>query len=291
VRESTDKPDAYLTIEQGSEVREARRLEEILVKVDGVLVRSTTSPTRRTRLEPLPACLDYAVRLGRHLRAPPVTFQYAAADNAFSNYVTWTPSRTDIRKFDKPNNDTIGDTFDVNGDGFPDIVRYDVDAKDHWDVWLHTADGYPSGAGDNVDYAVPSGWAIRNNDVTLSDQSPNTKTAPMDFNADGYVDFLRADGDGLLEFRLNNGSAFASSTTAWNLAGFPRSSPASTSGTSGIPMTEARRSSSRASWTSMGTRGLTSSSGRSPVTCGTGVSGGTPGPALWIVISGGSIRT
>ena len=39
ILEANDKPDAYLTIEQGSEVREARRLSEIQVKVNGNLAR------------------------------------------------------------------------------------------------------------------------------------------------------------------------------------------------------------------------------------------------------------
>jgi YD repeat-containing protein len=224
IPEGTDKPDMYLTIEQGSEVQESRRLSEIQIKVtdeDGlpVLARKyklnyvMNEIGNRSLLSSITQYGDDGVST-----LPPVTFDYLRPDNGFGDFVPWTPYRTDIRKFDKTLNDTIGDTFDVNGDGLPDIVRYDVDAKDHWDVWLNRGDSFPSGAGDNVDYQIPSGWAIRNNDVPTDSTSPNnTKTAPMDINGDGYVDFLRAEGKGQLQFRLNNGSDFSNTTTSWPL--------------------------------------------------------------------------
>ena len=63
---------------------------------------------------------------------------------------------------------------------------------------------------DNVDWAIPKGWAIRNSDIANSDHAPHTKTSPMDFNGDGYIDFLQAQGDNLLTIRTGNGAGFNS---------------------------------------------------------------------------------
>ncbi|MDP2753936.1 MAG: SpvB/TcaC N-terminal domain-containing protein [Nitrospirota bacterium] len=165
VRES--KPDAFLIIDQGSEVYDAYRLSEIQVKVNGSLARKykLSYALNETQNKSL---LTFITQYGADGTSslPPVKFQYTSLNNGFSEGAEWsTPGTKDIRTVDKDKNDTDGDTFDVNGDGLPDIVRFDETQAVHnnWDVWLNTGAGF---SGNQLTWSVPKGWSIRNNDVS-----------------------------------------------------------------------------------------------------------------------------
>lgn len=218
ILETADKPDMYLVVEHGSEVREARRLSEIRISVDGTVVRPyklnyVMNYVQNKSL--LSSITQYGTDGTSSL--PPVKFEYIQLDDThrgFGASQEWnTPGEKVIRKVDIEHNDTIGDTFDVNGDGLPDIVRFDTEGDDHWDIWLNNGLGFSE---TNLKWTVPSDWAIRNNDVCTESQSPNTKTSPMDINQDGYIDFLRADGDGKLEISQNDSTKFVSKPS-WDL--------------------------------------------------------------------------
>jgi YD repeat-containing protein len=209
------RADAYLVMEQGSEVLEKKRLNKISVKVDNSLVREyrltydTNEAGNRSRLISI-------TQFGSDGTSslPPVTFTYKTLDMGFNNSATWdTPGtgRMDLTTVDKDENDVDGDTFDVNGDGRPDIVRVQKTqaVHDNWEIWLNTGTGFSS---NHIIWPIPKDWSIVNRNVTTSSQSPDTKTSPLDLNRDGYVDLVRADGDGNLEYVLNSGGATLQST-------------------------------------------------------------------------------
>ncbi|OGW40465.1 MAG: hypothetical protein A2Y97_04355 [Nitrospirae bacterium RBG_13_39_12] len=213
IRES--KPDAYLIIDQGSEVYDTYRLSEIQIKVNGSLARKyklayTQNETQNKTL--LTSITQYGADGVSSL--PPVKFQYKAVDKGFGPETSWnTRGSKDIRKFDGPDggSDTVGDTFDVNGDGLPDMVRSN---DDYWDVWINNGQGFPE---DSVTWPIPYGWKIRDvNEYVLNDKAPNTKSSPIDINGDGYVDFLWADKTYNLKVMINSGSSFTS-VPDWNL--------------------------------------------------------------------------
>jgi len=218
------KPDAYLVIDQGSEVYDAFRLKEITISLNGGLVRKYALNYALNEIGTrslLTAITQYGSDGTTSL--PPVKFEYKSLDAGFNNYIEWnTPAEKVIRKVDNNHNDTIGDTFDVNGDGLPDVVRYDETQAvyDNWNVWLNTGSGFSETA---LTWHIFKDGAIRNNNVLQCEPEyddevdPNTKTAPMDINNDGYIDFLKADGDGKLEFRINSGSNFSDTTNSWTL--------------------------------------------------------------------------
>ena len=146
VREA--KPDAYLMIEQGSEVLDSYRLSEIQIKVNNALVRKyklgyvMNQAGNKSLLASITQYGDDGVTA-----LPPVKFSYNAPGNGFNDATRWnTPGsgKKDIRTVDTANNDITGDTFDVNGDGLPDIVRYQTTqaVHDNWQVWLNTGSGF-----------------------------------------------------------------------------------------------------------------------------------------------------
>jgi YD repeat-containing protein len=212
--EPADKPDSYFSIEQGSENQEARRLAEILVKVDGSLVRKyklgyTVNEAQNRSL--LTAITQYGADGVSSL--PPVTFSYKAMDKGFKDGVQWaTPDNRWIRKTDS-SNDVVVETFDVNGDGLPDLVSYDAD---HWDIWLNNKTGFAA-SGQNQKWTTPATWNIRNVEMAVDEKvGANTKSGPIDMNRDGLVDFVFANGNSTMQVMLNNGSSFNGSV-AWNL--------------------------------------------------------------------------
>ncbi|WP_136525967.1 toxin TcdB middle/N-terminal domain-containing protein [Geomonas ferrireducens] len=209
ILEDSDKPDAYLTIEQGSETREARRLSEIQVKVNGSLVRKYKLGYGLNEVQNR-SLLTSITQYGADgvTALPPVMFQYKGLDKGFSNPINWTsPGGRWIRKVTDPatSNDIVTDTFDVNGDGLPDLIDYDgYNAR--WNIWLNTAKtGFAS---TNIQWGVPK-WSIRDTNIyILNQQAPDTKSLPIDINRDGYVDFLYADGHSNIEIMLNDGNGF-----------------------------------------------------------------------------------
>lgn len=222
VLEAPDKPDMYLTIEQGSELREARRLSEIQVKVSGALVRTYR--------------LGYAMNEGqnRSLLAaitefgtdgvsslPPIRFGYEALNKSFGPATSWATPAGDwyLRKIDG-DSDLINDVFDVNGDGYPDLVKYA--GGNNWDIYFNNkaGTGFSTTAARWVNPTLVAGeeWEIRDIQTYIPGQdSADTKSAPMDFNRDGYVDYIRAHETTTLKIAYNDGSAYKS-VSSWPLA-------------------------------------------------------------------------
>lgn len=203
ILEDSDKPDMYLTIEQGSEAIEAKRLKEIRVSVDGKLARrySLIYDVNKAQNRSLLASITQFGNDGTSM-LPPIKFQYNSLNQAFGDEQNWsTPGERWIRANSDSN--VVVDTFDINGDGLPDLVSFD---NDHWDIWFNNGTGFVS---DNKKWPVPSDWYIRNVrkwEGGSSDPAPNTKSAPIDMDGDGYVDFAWADKDTTITVRRNMGN-------------------------------------------------------------------------------------
>ncbi|MBI5676157.1 MAG: VCBS repeat-containing protein [Nitrospirae bacterium] len=213
------KPDAYLMIEQGSEVYDAYRLSEIQIKVNGSLARKYKLAYKLNETQNK-SLLSSITQYGADgvTALPPVKFEYKVADKGFNEGVNWaTPGERRIRKTDG-DNDTVIDTFDVNGDGLPDFVEYDGNNY-LWNIWFNNKNGFNAS---NVAWSVPSspdgGWDIRDvEQYIVGQQSPDTRSAPMDLNNDGYVDFLWSDHTNVMRFKINNGTGFSPTTHSWTL--------------------------------------------------------------------------
>jgi len=210
------KPDAYLVIDQGSEVTDAYRLKEISISVNGSLVRKYAFTYTLNEIQSR-SLLTSITQFGSDgtTALPPVRFEYKALDKRFGGETSWnTRGKKDIRTTDD-DNDTTADTFDINGDGLPDLINND---REYWDVWINSGAGFPE---DSVQWPIPSGWEIRDVE-SMPDHTPNTRSCPIDINRDGYSDFLWADGNTTLRMAINNnGSGFSGVTsmalpvTAW----------------------------------------------------------------------------
>jgi len=77
---------------------------------------------------------------------------------------------------------------DVNGDGYPDLVRAHVsaDGVDRRDTWLNTGSGFPAESQSDPRYTLPEEvWSY-------SDDEPKTKATFADLDGDGVADFAKA---------------------------------------------------------------------------------------------------
>lgn len=224
VLEGADREDMYLTSEQGSETREARRLSEIRVKLNGALVRKyrlayTMNEARNRSL--LATITEFASDGTTSL--PPVRFSYEATNKSFAAATPWAMPGGDwyVRKIDG-DSDITNDVFDVNGDGYPDLVQ--GTGTYTWNIyWNNKAGtGFTGGTPWTNLPVLVSGeeWEIRDVQSYIAGQeSPDTKSAPMDFNKDGYVDYIRAHETRTLKIAYNNGNGFNSIPVGtWSLA-------------------------------------------------------------------------
>ena len=213
VREDTDRPDSYLTVDQGSETRMSRRLRAIRVLVDGALVREyvfgygvNETGTRSLLTSITPIGNDGTSAL------PPTRFDYQALNRSFGPEQRWEVPGSGrwIRRTDN-DADARDDTFDVDGDGLPDLVDLASDAA--WGVARNTGAGFaPSEI-----WTIPAGWDIRDVEQYIpGEQSADTRSAPMDFNHDGRPDHVYADRAHYeIQYVLNTGSGFADVQHLW----------------------------------------------------------------------------
>ena len=127
-----DKPDAYLVMDQGSEVLDSYRLKEILVSIDGSLINKYVLSYSLNEIQSR-SLLSLITQYGSDgiTALPPVRFNYRSLDKSFDSETSWaTPGERWLRTTDE-DNDNIVDVFDVNGDGLPDLVSYE---PYHWDI-------------------------------------------------------------------------------------------------------------------------------------------------------------
>jgi YD repeat-containing protein len=207
-----DKPDPYMTIDQGSEVIDKYRLSEIRISVNGVLARKYAfaySLNEAQNKSLLTTITQYGADGVSAL--PPVKFEYKTLDKGFNAERSWgTQGERWIRKVDS-DNDVVVETFDVNGNGLPDLISYD---GDHWDVWFNNRTRFVE---PSVRWSVPSEWDVRDVEKYIeNDQAPDRRSSPIDIDRDGLVDFLWAHDSTVLQVKKNTGSGFAS-TVNWSL--------------------------------------------------------------------------
>uniref|UniRef100_UPI004056EA5E toxin TcdB middle/N-terminal domain-containing protein n=1 Tax=Candidatus Electronema sp. TaxID=2698783 RepID=UPI004056EA5E len=185
-----NNPYAYLTVSQGSEEKFTQRLKSVSVSVQGKLVRRYDLSYQSNEIGSN-SLLTAITTVGADGAStlPPVRFSYKPLTTGFDTGRAWGNSAgVPIMETDD-DSDTVKDLIDVNGDGLPDRVQH----KDStWKIRLNNGSGFD--AGETV-WGIPSSkWAIRQ--VHTPDENKeeaNTRTAPMDVNRDGYIDFVCAD--------------------------------------------------------------------------------------------------
>ena len=225
ILEPTDRPDSYITIEQGSETREARRLGAILVTVDGALARkygfTYVDNTAKNR-----SLLSSITQYGSDgvSALPPVRFEYKELVKSFGTAQTWpTPGEGKYIRKAESDGDIYYDTMDIDGDGLPDYVKYRdcSDGLGCWSVWKNTGSGFSAST---QTWKIPeSRNAIRQIKDIRSEpgEASNTRSAMFDINRDGLIDLVWADGGSQLRTGINNGNGTFSlsskslPTTAW----------------------------------------------------------------------------
>ena len=185
-----NNPFAYLTINQGSEERFTQRLKSVSVSVQGKLVRRYDLSYQSNEIGSN-SLLTAITTVGADgvSTLPPVRFSYKPLTTGFDTGRAWANSGDVAIMETDDDSDTVKDLIDVNGDGLPDRVHL----KDStWKIRLNNGTGFD--AAETV-WGIPSSkWAIRQ--VHTPDEKKeeaNTRTAPMDVNHDGYIDFVCAD--------------------------------------------------------------------------------------------------
>ncbi|MDM8537115.1 toxin TcdB middle/N-terminal domain-containing protein [Desulfobacterales bacterium HSG17] len=202
-----DRPDVYLQIDQGSEIIETKRLKEIKISVSGKTARTykLTYVLNEAQNKSLLTAITHNGADGNPL--PPVRFDYKPMDKSFTKlYPEWqTPDGKQwVREVDHKSN-TVMDTFDINGDHWPDLIKATDD--EDWEVYYGSAGGFTK---TDVEWDPPADFRqIR--DIRRSqeiDKGANTRSAPMDFNRDGLVDIVRANSSSVLDGKWNIGTEF-----------------------------------------------------------------------------------
>jgi YD repeat-containing protein len=200
------RSDAYKVFEQGSEILETRLLKEIRVTLNGSLVRKyvLSHILNESQNKSLLKSITQHGNDGA-TALPPITFDYHTPVKTFNPVTTWTtPDNQWIRRNDHKSNQIV-DTFDVTGDGRPDLVKSD-DGPDRWIIYQNETNRF-SDPDNRVEWPTWFG-EIRDIHNDYEDGFP-TKSAPMDFNRDGYIDIIHANGDNELGVNLNTGNGFS----------------------------------------------------------------------------------
>ena len=191
-----DRPDSYLVIDQGSEVHETKRLKEIRITVDGSLARkyelayAVSENQSRSLLTSVQQFGSDGIS-----SLPPVQFEYQGLVKGFQTKFEWSiPCCNQYLLKNEEDGDQYYGTFDMNGDGLPDHVKYE-DGDKRFSVRLNTKTGFRSSneywiltsKRDTVRYIT---------DLRVEEGSAtNTRSSFLDFNRDGIVDLLWANGE------------------------------------------------------------------------------------------------
>lgn len=141
--EASTRPDYYIYVEEGSEIRLARRLKS----VSGLFSNSTLSDaivwkhefvyiSNEIGTRSLLAEITRYGKLGAN-SLPPTKFEYESLNKGFLEPISWNiPGSQHIRDINSEL-DTDADVLDMNNDGLPDFV--DVDKDDgEWDIYVNT---------------------------------------------------------------------------------------------------------------------------------------------------------
>ncbi|MCP4106068.1 MAG: VCBS repeat-containing protein, partial [Desulfobacteraceae bacterium] len=145
---------------------------------------------------------------------PPDKIENNTPHKGFDSATSWnTPGNQWIRKT-QDDSDMIADTFDANGDGFPDYVKSKVDGsgKSYWKIYLSTKSGFQN----SYQKWRPYWRNIRDIRHSEPEEGDNTRSAPIDFNRDGYIDAAQANSSSELGITWNTGSGYTG-VTWWKL--------------------------------------------------------------------------
>lgn len=202
VYENANRPDIWMSFDNGALVNESRRLQEIFITADTALVRRyvfeyTNISTPRTALASITLYgFDNTTNL------PPTRFTYTTPEAGWRNDTLWLIPAS--MNFIDTTNEDVGTRFaDINGDGFIDVLR--AQATGTHEVWLNNGSGWQN----------TTMWNLKGiaDFVLLNGQDNGTRIE--DINHDGLPDLIHAAGTGRSTY-LNNGTDWIANST-WNL--------------------------------------------------------------------------
>jgi len=191
-----DRPDILTVYEQGSKIKQKKRLKEIEIKSDGRLVKKYVF-NYSVNLAKSKSLLDEITEYGGdgESQLPENRFEYDYDSGDFDETtINWgTPSGSwKVRAIDAFG--TYDDTFDINGDGLPDLIDGCEDG--HWNVYLNNGSGFDETP---INWGTPSGsWKVR--DTTTFGTYDDT----FDINGDGLPDLIDGCEDGHWNVYLND---------------------------------------------------------------------------------------
>ncbi len=203
VLESNDRPDRILAYEDGNKIRESRRIKEIRINANSVLVRRYV--LNYTSIEPYTKSLLSSITLygnDNTTSLPPVRFSY--------NNVTKGWQQDDTFIF-PPSPYQCGSTgsdygcrhFDLNKDGLIDLMHIDGLNPHRNATWINNGSGW----------VRDDSWNALDNIVNRNQDDTGLRF--VDFNGDGLVDIVKGDGSSRKSWQ-NNGSGWVQNNT-WNL--------------------------------------------------------------------------
>ncbi len=194
------RPDPYWTVEQGSEIYIAKRLSRINISVSGNLVKSFKLGYDPITPQTPKSLLSSIAKYGSDGTAQfPTKFSYKPLDAGFSNYSSWNPQATPVFRTVNSSNATTADSYDINGDGLPDMID---SSTSPWKISLNTGSGY----------MAPMDWSgSPAGPITETDAAGNVTRDLIDINGDSLPDVVIATTGGAWDVRLNNGNGFAAS--------------------------------------------------------------------------------
>ncbi|HEX04304.1 MAG TPA: hypothetical protein ENH10_03990 [Bacteroidetes bacterium] len=208
-----NRPDLMVSYNFGSKIQNSRRLKEITVKFDGVLVRKyvlSYSDYPYSDLSLLSSIQEYGSDGASTLPSISFDYQTGVVNLALDGSV----SLDDVPFFEKNESGTIQSQgtmlVDVNGDALVDIVQSYRDSSTVKQVLLNTRNGW-----------TDSGWNLTDVPVFFEKDDYGGQdygVRVLDVDGDGLADILQSNGSKLL--MLNNGSGW-NQTMNWNLESLP----------------------------------------------------------------------
>ncbi|WP_041973793.1 chitobiase/beta-hexosaminidase C-terminal domain-containing protein [Geobacter sp. OR-1] len=201
-----DRPDAYWTVDQGSQVHVTKRLSQITVKVSGGTVKNINlvyEPITSLMPKSLLSAITKSDSGGTPLPSS-TRFTYKPLDAGFSNYSTWAPQSAPVFRQVSPA--TVSDAYDMNGDGILDHLD---STTTPWQVTLNTGSGS----------MTPTEWLnAPAGGIVEADAGGNITRDLIDMNGDGLPDVVIAKSDGTWDVHLNTGSGFTTAIS-WSVPG------------------------------------------------------------------------